>query len=79
MKRLLPVALVLAASCTGHIPVAIVLVPPVIPPVVVQHDWIVPLSTPNGDRICVQTVDQGWRPCWTVGQLRVALISVKAE
>lgn len=76
MKRLLIVAIVLTAGCAGHVPL-VVLAPPA--PIVESHVWIVPLSTPSQDRICVQTTDYGYRPCWTVGQLRVALVSVKAE
>jgi hypothetical protein len=76
-RRILLVAVLLTAGCAGHRP--LVILTPAVPPVVERHDWIVPLSTPNQDRICVQTVDQSYRPCWTVGQLRLALVSLKAE
>ena len=72
---LLILALLLTASCAPR--PLVILAPPAA--VVTSHDWLVPLSTPNQDRICVQTIDQGFRPCWTVGQLRIALVSLKAE
>ncbi len=66
-------ALLVSGSCSRPL---VVLAPPAVED---SHIWIVPLSTPSKDRICVQTIDQGFRPCWTVGQLRIALVSLKAD
>jgi len=74
VSRALVVTLLLTgAGCSRPL---VVLAPPAVED---SHIWIVPLSTPSKDRICVQTIDQGFRPCWTVGQLRIALVSLKAE
>jgi hypothetical protein len=77
MRLILIGALVLTAGCAGHAPPVVILAPPAV--VETSHLWIVPLSTPSSDRICVQTIHLNYRPCWTVGELRIAVVSVKAE
>jgi hypothetical protein len=78
VKRLRLVALVLAASCTGHAPL-IVVVPPGVPPLLKPHTYTLPIEAVNTDTFCVQTLNPIYQPCWTVGYLRGLMISVKAE
>jgi hypothetical protein len=70
---LLVVALLVTASCSGHRSIVIV------PPVVKVHTWTLPLEASNDDLFCAQTSTPIYRPCWTVGYLRGAMVSVKAE
>jgi hypothetical protein len=84
MRRLLwLLALVVTAGCAGHQPVVVVVPPVVVEPPEVDvrqpKTWYLPLAAQNGDRICAVTISPVIQPCWSVGYLREAMLSLRAE
>jgi hypothetical protein len=72
---LIVLLVLLAAGCIAQRPVLAVAQKVKAKP----STWMVPLDTPNTDRICVQTVEHFYRVCWTIGELRIAMVSLKAD